>query len=182
MKRILKITFMLAIYLLCSTQAWSQHRPKTYRFDDDFFHYIISFDEFGDDIYMVAAYVMHDKFGEELIFPDKVEYARSYWTIKEVGSYLSYYDDEQINAKKVTLPAHVERIFSETFFNAINLAEINFPKTLKSIGDRAFVACHSLTEIILPDSLSEIGEFAFYICIYNHRTTKTNQKYPSVNL
>ena len=23
---------------------------------------------------------------------------------------------------------------------------------------------------------------AFYHCIYNHRTTKTNQKYPSVNL
>ena len=22
----------------------------------------------------------------------------------------------------------------------------------------------------------------FYGCIYNHRTTKTNQKYPSVNL
>ena len=22
----------------------------------------------------------------------------------------------------------------------------------------------------------------FYLCIYNHRTTKTNQKYPSVNL
>ena len=22
----------------------------------------------------------------------------------------------------------------------------------------------------------------FYSCIYNHRTTKTNQKYPSVNL
>lgn len=22
----------------------------------------------------------------------------------------------------------------------------------------------------------------FYMCIYNHRTTKTNQKYPSVNL
>lgn len=26
------------------------------------------------------------------------------------------------------------------------------------------------------------AEFVFSICIYNHRTTKTNQKYPSVNL
>mgnify|MGYP006982031295 CR=1 FL=1 len=25
-------------------------------------------------------------------------------------------------------------------------------------------------------------EEIFNICIYNHRTTKTNQKYPSVNL
>ena len=24
--------------------------------------------------------------------------------------------------------------------------------------------------------------FVFFVCIYNHRTTKTNQKYPSVNL
>jgi len=27
-----------------------------------------------------------------------------------------------------------------------------------------------------------IAENTFYDCIYNHRTTKTNQKYPSVNL
>ena len=26
------------------------------------------------------------------------------------------------------------------------------------------------------------GSDAFGLCIYNHRTTKTNQKYPSVNL
>ena len=26
------------------------------------------------------------------------------------------------------------------------------------------------------------GNYEYYLCIYNHRTTKTNQKYPSVNL
>ena len=30
--------------------------------------------------------------------------------------------------------------------------------------------------------LFHVVMFLFYICIYNHRTTKTNQKYPSVNL
>ena len=30
--------------------------------------------------------------------------------------------------------------------------------------------------------LKEIEKFNFIKCIYNHRTTKTNQKYPSVNL
>ena len=30
--------------------------------------------------------------------------------------------------------------------------------------------------------LKEIEKFNFSISIYNHRTTKTNQKYPSVNL
>jgi len=27
-----------------------------------------------------------------------------------------------------------------------------------------------------------ICPFIYIVCIYNHRTTKTNQKYPSVNL
>ena len=35
---------------------------------------------------------------------------------------------------------------------------------------------------IIPNSVTSIGNRAFWLCIYNHRTTKTNQKYPSVNL
>lgn len=31
-------------------------------------------------------------------------------------------------------------------------------------------------------SLNSLSKNVFHICIYNHRTTKTNQKYPSVNL
>ncbi|WP_419515344.1 protein kinase domain-containing protein [Leyella stercorea] len=50
------------------------------------------------------------------------------------------------------------------------------------IGDRAFYECSSLTSINIPNSVTNIGYRAFYYCIYNHRTTKTNQKYPSVNL
>ena len=34
----------------------------------------------------------------------------------------------------------------------------------------------------VPASVTTIGKGAFVNCIYNHRTTKTNQKYPSVNL
>lgn len=40
----------------------------------------------------------------------------------------------------------------------------------------------NLKSIILPKNLKIVGYSAFYSCIYNHRTTKTNQKYPSVNL
>ena len=50
------------------------------------------------------------------------------------------------------------------------------------IGSYAFSDCSGLTSLTLPAGITEIGDWAFDGCIYNHRTTKTNQKYPSVNL
>ena len=55
-------------------------------------------------------------------------------------------------------------------------------KGVKVIGDLAFGDCKFLTNINIPNSVTTIGDGAFAYCIYNHRTTKTNQKYPSVNL
>ena len=46
----------------------------------------------------------------------------------------------------------------------------------------AFYYCSKLKNIVIPDGVTNIPEDTFYDCIYNHRTTKTNQKYPSVNL
>ena len=51
-----------------------------------------------------------------------------------------------------------------------------------TIGGGAFYGCSSLTSVIISNSVTTINGGAFYGCIYNHRTTKTNQKYPSVNL
>ena len=62
------------------------------------------------------------------------------------------------------------------------LISINIPNSITTIGDRAFYGCESLIKINIPNSVTTIGEGAFLGCIYNHRTTKTNQKYPSVNL
>ena len=50
------------------------------------------------------------------------------------------------------------------------------------LGDYVFYDCSGLTSLTIPSGVTSIGESAFYGCIYNHRTTKTNQKYPSVNL
>ena len=38
------------------------------------------------------------------------------------------------------------------------------------------------TIIVSGDIHGNFNQLVFCFCIYNHRTTKTNQKYPSVNL
>ena len=72
-----------------------------------------------------------------------------------------------------------------------SLTEANIPSAVEfegnqypviKINDKAFSGNTNLTSVTLPDGLVEIGNYAFSGCIYNHRTTKTNQKYPSVNL
>jgi hypothetical protein len=50
------------------------------------------------------------------------------------------------------------------------------------IPEEAFKNCTNLKSIILPQKTLALGYESFLHSIYNHRTTKTNQKYPSVNL
>lgn len=48
-----------------------------------------------------------------------------------------------------------------------------------------FAGCNNLTSLNLSNFNTQNVEdmlAMFWNCIYNHRTTKTNQKYPSVNL
>ena len=56
------------------------------------------------------------------------------------------------------------------------------PEGVISIGEHAFSYCGKIKKIILPKGVTKILSGTFLYCIYNHRTTKTNQKYPSVNL
>ena len=47
----------------------------------------------------------------------------------------------------------------------------------------AFILVYLLLQRRTTARLLFVTLFSYYgICIYNHRTTKTNQKYPSVNL
>ena len=83
---------------------------------------------------------------------------------------------------ELTLPNSVTSIGYAVFKGCSGLTKLTLPDSVKSIEGEAFEGCSGLTKITLPNSVKSIGNSAFYGCIYNHRTTKTNQKYPSVNL
>ena len=82
----------------------------------------------------------------------------------------------------INIPSSVTSIGSQTFMQCLRLKSINIPSSVTSIGKEVFSFCSSLTSINIPNSVTSIGRAAFAYSIYNHRTTKTNQKYPSVNL
>ena len=82
----------------------------------------------------------------------------------------------------INIPGSVKSIGKSAFSECESLSSINIPDSVTSIGNDAFSFCNSLTSINIPNSVTSIGETTFFKCIYNHRTTKTNQKYPSVNL
>lgn len=62
------------------------------------------------------------------------------------------------------------------------LTSIKIPNSVKTLEKEAFRNCSALTTVTLSKNVDSISSEAFKRCIYNHRTTKTNQKYPSVNL
>ena len=82
----------------------------------------------------------------------------------------------------ITIPSSVTSIGQYAFYRCSGLTSITIPSSVTSIGGSAFKECTGLTSITIPNSITSIGYGAFVVCIYNHRTTKTNQKYPSVNL
>ena len=72
--------------------------------------------------------------------------------------------------------------YSYTPWSYDDLTRVIIGNGVTTIGKNAFIGRSSLTSVNIPNSVTTIGQAAFTFCIYNHRTTKTNQKYPSVNL
>ena len=98
--------------------------------------------------------------------------------------------------KEINIPASVKIIKGGAFHGCESLTKVTFDEysnleELEGAYDYrgsggcyrgAFADCTSLTTILIPKNVKKIGFSTFANCIYNHRTTKTNQKYPSVNL
>ena len=73
-------------------------------------------------------------------------------------------------------------IGESAFSNCSSLITLSLDKKIKSLGRYAFRGCSNLKQFVIPDSVTILNYDLLRDCIYNHRTTKTNQKYPSVNL
>ena len=84
--------------------------------------------------------------------------------------------------KRIIIGDSVTTIGSWVFSGCSSLTSVTIPNSVTTIKEYAFGVCSSLTSVTIPNSVTTIGDNAFRDCIYNHRTTKTNQKYPSVNL
>ena len=86
------------------------------------------------------------------------------------------------NLESVTLPESLTTLGYSAFKACKLLKTIKIPSGVTAIPDQCFDGCSSLESVTIPEGVTDIGGAAFSGCIYNHRTTKTNQKYPSVNL
>ena len=82
---------------------------------------------------------------------------------------------------KVAIPNSVTYLGDFAFGGCKNLEEVILPN-ISYLSEGLFSGCTNLKKLNLPNTITSIGSQVFSYCIYNHRTTKTNQKYPSVNL
>ena len=87
-----------------------------------------------------------------------------------------------INMKSVKIPSQVTRLGMFCFSGCSSLTSVEFSSGINIFGSKCFLDCVNLKSIYIPDGDTFMDDYCFYNCIYNHRTTKTNQKYPSVNL
>ncbi|MBQ9438697.1 MAG: leucine-rich repeat protein [Lachnospiraceae bacterium] len=64
----------------------------------------------------------------------------------------------------IVLPASLQSIGEDTFFECDKLKEITLPSHIRRIPNRCFYGCASLQRVKMPDGVAEIGEYAFARC------------------
>ena len=87
-----------------------------------------------------------------------------------------------VQLSTLNLPSSIVSIGQNAFSGCSSLESVSIPNGVTNIRYGAFSGCSGLVSVDIPKTVSNIESGVFYGCIYNHRTTKTNQKYPSVNL
>ena len=120
-----------------------------------------------------------EKYHGDLTIPSSIKVNDTEYSVTSVGN-SAFEDCSRLTS--ITFPNSVTSIGREAFSCCSSLTSITIPNSVTSIGSYAFYYCSSLPSITIPKSVTSIEEKTFDGCIYNHRTTKTNQKYPSVNL
>ena len=145
--------------------------------------------EGGNSYYLTDYFTQNDVIGDYMFYAmtalEKIVMPKDVWSI---GSW-NY--NNPWNADKTSLSSHAKTYNTDendsnfgcaSFYQCVNLKQIEFPESLIHIGAKAFGNCVKLASITIPEGVELLGGYVFKHCIYNHRTTKTNQKYPSVNL
>ena len=117
--------------------------------------------------------------GGDYYYDDNLFNNKVYTSNDEIGEY-AFYGCSGLTS--LTLPDGITSIGISAFAYCSGLTSLNLPAGITSINYGAFLDCSGLTSLTLPAGITSIGSRTFYGCIYNHRTNKTNQKYPSVNL
>ena len=112
----------------------------------------------------------------DIIIPEKATFNNKTYQVTEIGP-LAFLG---CNIGTISIPNNIIAI-REKAFTSSSLDSIDIGSGVLIIEPSAFSYCN-LGHINIPDNVTRIGHHAFAYCIYNHRTTKTNQKYPSVNL
>ena len=124
----------------------------------------------GDGVTRIGEYAFYNCSSTSITIPNSVT---------RIGEY-AFYGCSSLTS--VTIPNSVATIGNSAFSGCSSLTSVTIGNSVTTIGQEAFSGCSSLTSVTIPNSVKTIGNSAFSDCIYNHRTTKTNQKYPSVNL
>ena len=92
--------------------------------------------------------------------------------------YSSVFDATQLDISQVT---DMSNMFHQYEGTSLDLSSWDTSNVTNM--SNMFNYCYNLTTIPQLDTSNVTGMSGMFTnCIYNHRTTKTNQKYPSVNL
>ena len=111
--------------------------------------------------------------------PETVTNNGTEYSVTKIGEYA--FQGSAVTS--VSMPECITSIGQYACNECGSLETVVLPTNLDDFsGWCIFRNCRNLKNIAIPENVTEIPNGTFADCIYNHRTTKTNQKYPSVNL